>query len=143
MALSIVISSCDDNLETIRTRFGTDLDAERARLHMVVVGTNFTLVENKMMGGRMYMFINKSGKDVSTPSYLRKLVMLDTSLTKISFEEDYYTNPAEEKDLVIKHDYLRIKTTLTLYTKNEISDLDASAADSILRTWKTGFNPFN
>jgi hypothetical protein len=146
--IAILNCSCSNKLKDIRKKFGTEQNNVRQRLHLVSVDPTFELKEDITVENRRYIFVNKKETELTTPNYLRKIILLDTSKQIISFEEDHFMNPIEKKYLIISHDYKTNLTTIELQnisgnpSNSESKYVDIIQADSILKSWKISLNPF-
>src|SRR5687768_9841282 len=95
-----VLGSCADDLESIKIKFGTNQNSKRVIHHLVQINENFKLKEDESYQGRRFIFVNKNQLGISSPEYLRKIIMLDSAGNSILYEEDYFSNPTEKKELV-------------------------------------------
>jgi|GEM_PF-2696601 len=145
----LLLGACKNRLEDIYKKFGTDLNKDRLQFHLVVVDPNsFQIVEDPSDKRRRYIFVDHTENKLSYPAFLRKIIMLDSTRQKLSFEEDYFKNPAQRKYIVIRHDYtfnstdVYLQSFMDLYSTTESKWIDNKQADSVLKSWNVSRNPF-
>jgi hypothetical protein len=131
-------------LKNIKNKFGVDQNAIRQKLNLVAVDPAFKLKEDV---GERYIFVNKHEPDITGPEFLTKIIVLDSSGQSIQSEEDDYKNPIEGKHLIVHHNYFDSSTNIYLEIiseniNNKSINLTIKQADSILKSWKIGVNPF-
>lgn len=143
LVLSIVFMSCNDNEESVKTKFGIEKNADRVPLHLVAVDPGTKIEEDISLEGRRFIFVNQREAGISSPAYLRKIIVLDSARNAISTEEDYFKNPGESKYLVTTHRYYSGETTITLQADGGSILVSKEQADSILRAWSIKQNPFS
>ena len=117
-------------------------NADRAKYHLLPVVSSYEITEDHTYEKRRFIFVNKHEQEMSSPGYLRKIIMLDSTRKAISYEQDYFKNPAEGRWLVVSHNYVTSETGIELQAENTTEPLNIFQADSILSAWKIAENPF-
>ncbi len=140
--LVILTISCKTNIDKIRSDFGVKQNENRIKLHLAPVDLESDFKEDITYEARRFIFVNENEKSITSPAFLRKTIMLDSSGKKVLSEEDYYANPISNSYLIVTHSYFDGKTMIVLQANHESSFLSVAQADSVLRSWSVDVNPF-
>ena len=145
----LIISGCSQNerLNRVQNNFGENYNAIRKEFSLVPVDSSLHLTEN--IENSRYIFVHEYEKGIKHPAYLYKTILLDSAGLHETYEEDLFTNPGEEKYLVLTHNFVQNKTTIEIQgnsenlAANHSVEIQKDQADSILRKWNVHPNPFN
>ena len=141
--LLLFLLSCDlesREKKKVRKDFGSTFNEQRKKLGAHPVTGQMRLHED--IAGARYIFINHHQPDVKRPAFIRKVIIVDKSVSEITHESDIYYNPIEQKKLNYE---FRIagKETVILFQNTEPGGMwntddkgiSFQMADSILRAW--------
>ena len=143
LILTSALCSCEINLESIKTKHGIEQNAKRAALYLVPVEPGMEVNEDKSYEGRRFIFVNKVEKTITSPEYLRKIIILDYNRDSVAIEDDFFKNPNENMEIIVTHKYYLGKTTIELQSNDGAMPVNVKQADSILRSWHIKQNPFS
>lgn len=124
-----------------KENFGTAFNEQRKKLGAHPVTGGMRLDEN-LVGAR-YIYVNRHQPGMKRPDFVRKVVIVDRSVSQITHESDIYYNPIEQKELAYEFAIVRQQTIITLQDTRDperiryVDDpgISFQTADSILRAW--------
>lgn len=142
LILLLSLVACNNDLESLKKKFGIDQNITRAKLSLVPVTPEMRIVADPTLEDRRFIFVNEQEPGLTSPAYLRKIIVLDSAANSLSLEEDYFKNPNENKYLIIQHQYYSGKTNINFQEDDQKIEVGRQQADSILNSWYIKQNPF-